>query len=174
MKINGPGWWDVRQSRAVQRVMVDMLTMTKTAGTHNMLPVVMASVASWIGCSVGRHAWNELQSCPHPHAHYLKYDKSSLCMAKEFILRGAGGLLLVCTPYSFPELWNKALACSTFSLFYSVRGIVHYEDKAVVVIVMEHGLGMNRLVSCRHRQSLTFHSFSLVVKGTSDTFADDC
>lgn len=92
-----------------------------------MLPVVIASLASWIGCSVGRHVWNELQRRPHPHTHYLKYDKSCLCMAKEFILRGEG-LLLVCIPYSPQELWNKALACLTFSLFYSVQGIFRTRD----------------------------------------------
>lgn len=84
-------------------------------------------------------------------------------------------MLLVCIPCSTPELWNKALACSTFSLFYSVRGIVHYWDKALAVMVIEQGVHMNRLVSVGHCQSLTFCDFALVVKGTSGTFSnDDC
>lgn len=41
---------------------------------------------SGIGCCVGRHVWNDLQSCPHPHSRYLKSDRSSFCTA-QFILR---------------------------------------------------------------------------------------
>lgn len=83
--------------------------------------------------------------------------------------------MLVYIPYSPQELWNKALACSTFSLFYSVQGIVHFQDKGLAVIVMEQGVCMNRLVISTHCQSVTFHGFSLVLKLTSETFTnDDC
>lgn len=131
---------------------------------HNMLPVVMASVAKLYWMQGGKACVEWIARLSPPTLPLFEKLQKFSVHGQRAILRGER-LLLVCIPCSAPELWNKALACSTFSLFYSVGGIVHYWDKALAVMVIEQGVRMNRLVSVRHCQSLTFCNFALVVKG---------
>lgn len=120
----------------------------ETAGPH---VCCNDSTAAPVHFDAEFEAMHGTEACTHPKLHYFKmWQKFFLCSQRVHYCKAG---LLFGIPYGPPELWNKAVDSPTFSLLYSVQVFVHYGCKTLAVVVMEPGVCMSRLASCRHCQT---------------------